>query len=65
MDLDGLSKISSLVGIPTKTDVQRREKSMLSYAKPLVKMDLAAEFPEFVDFINEKGLVIEQKVKYE
>ena len=56
--IESLSEIGSLVGIPTKTDEQTREKSMLSYARLLVEMDLKGAFPDTVDFTKEKGLMI-------
>ncbi|KAJ8439959.1 hypothetical protein Cgig2_013586 [Carnegiea gigantea] len=55
--IDSLRKIGSLVGLPIKTDKKTRERSMLSYARLLVEMDLKGAFPKNVDFVNKKGLV--------
>jgi len=52
------------VGIPIKIDKQPWDKSMLSYARLLVEVDLPRSFPEEVDLINENGLLIRQTVKH-
>ena len=41
------------------------EKVYLSYARLLIDTSLEGPFPEFVDFISDKGLVTRQRVKYE
>ena len=63
--LQSLSKIGSMLGIPLKTDKYTKEKLMLKYARLLVEMPLDGEFPEYIDFANEKNVVIRQKVIYE
>ena len=60
-----LSKIGSMLGIPLKTDRFTKDKMMLRYARLLVEMSLDGQFPEFIEFPNEKGVLIRQKVHYE
>ena len=38
---------------------------MLRYARLLVEMSLDGQFPEFIEFANEKGVLIRQMVHYE
>ena len=57
-----LSKIRSVLGIPLKTDKYTKEKIMLKYARMLVKMHIDGPFPEYIEFANEKDLLLRQKV---
>ncbi|KAJ8439192.1 LOW QUALITY PROTEIN: hypothetical protein Cgig2_003405 [Carnegiea gigantea] len=63
--VDSLSKLGSLLGIPLKTDKQTMEKVYLNYVRLLIDIPLEGPFPEFVDFITDKGLATRQRVKYE
>ncbi|KAJ8419993.1 hypothetical protein Cgig2_031557 [Carnegiea gigantea] len=54
-----------MLGIPLKTDKYTKEKSMLKYARLLVEMPLDGNFPEYIEFVNEKNVLIRQKVKCE
>ncbi|KAJ8422022.1 hypothetical protein Cgig2_007572 [Carnegiea gigantea] len=63
--VESLSKLENLIGIPLKTDKQTRDKTFLSYARLLIHIPLEGPFMEYVDYINEKGRVIRQRVKYE
>jgi len=60
-----LSKIGSYLGIPLKTDKYTRDKSMLQYARILIDIPLEGSFPEYVDFANDKGVLVRPKVVYE
>ncbi|KAJ8426671.1 hypothetical protein Cgig2_030090 [Carnegiea gigantea] len=67
-ELDGvesLSKLGSLPRIPLKTDKQTMEKVYISYARLLIDIHLDGTFPDYVDFITDKGIVTKQRVKYE
>ena len=57
--------MESLLGIPLKIDKYTREKSMLRYARILVEMPVDGQFPEFIEFSNEKDVLIRQRVVYE
>ena len=63
--LQSLSKIGSMLGIPLKTDRYTKEKLMIKYARLLVEMPLDGDFPDYIDFANEKNVIIRQKVVYE
>ena len=63
--LQSLSKIGSMLGIPLKTDKYTKEKSKLKYARLLVEMPLEGYFPDYIEFANEKNVIIRQKVVYE
>ena len=63
--LQCLGKIGSIFDIPLKTDKYTKEKSMLKYARLLLKMPLEGLFPEYIEFANEKDVIIRQKVVYE
>ena len=41
-------------GISLKTDKYTKEKSMLKYARLMVEMPLDGEFPDYIEFANEK-----------
>ncbi|KAJ8433707.1 hypothetical protein Cgig2_019816 [Carnegiea gigantea] len=60
-----LSKIGSLIGISIKTDRYTKEKSMLRYARMLIDFPLKEEFPEYIEFANDKDVLIRQSVLYE
>ena len=60
-----LSKIGSLIGQPLKTDKYTAEKSRLSYARLLIEVPLDGSFPEYVEFFNEKDILVRQPVKFE
>ena len=51
-----------MLGIPLKTDRYTKEKVMLKYARLLMKMPLEGSFPDYIEFANEKNVVIRQKV---
>ena len=63
--MQSLSKLGSVIGIPLKTDRYTKDKSMLKYARLLVEMPLEGHFPDYIDFANEKNVIIRQKIVYE
>jgi len=54
-----------MIGIPLKTDKQTMEINLISYARLLINIPLDGPFMEYVDYINDKGRVTRQRVKYE
>ena len=60
-----MSKIGSMLGIPLKIDWYTKGKEMLTYARLMVEMSLEGPFPDYIDFANEKGVLIRQQVIYE
>ena len=54
-----------MLGIPLRTDKYRKGKTMLKYARMLVEMHIDGPFPEFIEFANEKDVLLRQKVQYE
>ena len=53
------------MGIPLKTYRYTKDKIMLKYARLLVEMPLDGSFPEYIEFANEKDVLIRQRVVYE
>ena len=60
-----MSKTGSILGHPLKTDKYTKDKAMLKYARLMVEMSLDGPFLEYVEFANEKGVLIRQNVTYE
>ncbi|KAJ8419951.1 hypothetical protein Cgig2_002969 [Carnegiea gigantea] len=63
--VESLSKLGSMIGIPLKIDKQTIEKIFFSYASLLIDIPLEGPFMEYVDYINDKGRVTRQRIKYE
>ncbi|KAJ8428194.1 hypothetical protein Cgig2_031471 [Carnegiea gigantea] len=63
--MKSLSKIRSLLGIPIKTDRYTNERTLLRYSRVLIDILLADDFPEYVEFANDKDVLIRQSVVYE
>ena len=53
------------MGIPLKTDKQTMEKTYLNYARLLIDIPFEGPFLEYVDYINDKGVVTRQQVPFE
>ena len=51
-----MSKIGSILVYPLKIDKHTKGKSMLKYARLMVEMSLEGQFPEYIEFANEKGI---------
>ena len=63
--LDCLSKLGSLLSIPLKTDKYTKERAMIRYARLLIEIPIDGPFPEYIEFINEHGILTRQSVEYE
>ena len=60
-----LSKLGSYLGIPLKTDKHTKDRTMLRYARMLVDIPLEGPFPDHIEFFDESGTLIRQRVYYE
>ena len=60
-----LSKLGSMLGPRLKIDKYTKEKTMLNYVRLLVQMHIDGPFPEYIEFANEKDVLIRQKVHHE
>ncbi|KAJ8426160.1 hypothetical protein Cgig2_032642 [Carnegiea gigantea] len=60
-----LSKLGSLLGIPLKADRHTKDKTFLNYARAMIDITLDGLFPDFVEYVNDKGIVTRQTVRYE
>ena len=56
--MQSLIRVGSMLGFPMKTDKYTKEKSMLRYSGLLVEMPLEGQFPDYIEFPNEKGVPI-------
>jgi len=65
LGLESLSKIGSTLGISIKTDKYTKEKTMLRYARLLIEIQLEDVFREYIEFINDRSVLVRQKVEYE
>lgn len=54
----------SLIGTPIMANKMTMEKERIQYARVLVDVNVH-KMPDVVYFQNERGIVVEQKVKYE
>ena len=61
---DSLSKLSSIIGIPIKTDKDTKNKEYLHYTRMLIEVPMEGPFPETIEFINDYGIVVKQKIKF-
>ena len=57
--------MESLIGIPIKTDRYTKEKEFLSYARMLIEVPVAGPFVDTIEFINDFGVLVRQKVIFE
>ncbi|XP_021739730.1 uncharacterized protein LOC110706131 [Chenopodium quinoa] len=60
-----LMKIGKLIGRPVKTDKITANKEKLEYARLMVEVPVDGEFSAEIDFLDEKGVTVNQKVSYE
>jgi len=63
--LKSLSKLGSILGVPLKTDQHTKEKAHLQYARVLIDINLATEFPDYIEFLDDQDVLIRQPVTYE
>lgn len=61
----GLSQIGSLLGRPIEADVLTQEKARMCYARIMVEVNFNEELPNTVDFVNDEGNLMKQRVVYE
>ena len=62
--VDSLSKLGSILGIPSKRNRYTSEKEVLKYAWLLIDIHLDASFPDFIDFSNDQGVVVRVPISY-
>ncbi|XP_074313656.1 uncharacterized protein LOC141648843 [Silene latifolia] len=62
---NALKKISGIIGEYIRCDDATVHKTLLSYAKILVKVKIDQKFPTAVEFMDEKGKVQTLKVEYD
>uniref|UniRef100_A0A803NBH9 DUF4283 domain-containing protein n=1 Tax=Chenopodium quinoa TaxID=63459 RepID=A0A803NBH9_CHEQI len=60
-----LEKIVGLIGKPIRPDAATLSRDRVAYVRYLVEMDLKQEFPNKIDFLNEKGILFEQNLTWE
>ncbi|XP_056690397.1 uncharacterized protein [Spinacia oleracea] len=60
-----LTKIVSQLGTMLKVDQATKNRDKLLYARVLVEVSVDQPFPEVIHFINEKGIQVDQQVKYD
>ena len=60
-----LKKIAGLVGTVIKVDQATQHRDKLLFAKVLVEVRIDQEFPELIQFLDEKGVIIDQRVEYD
>ncbi|XP_062085877.1 uncharacterized protein LOC133791983 [Humulus lupulus] len=60
-----LSAIMSTIGVPILVDKVTKDRSMMQFARVLVEIELSEDLPKSVQFLNEKGQLIEQLLEFE
>ncbi|XP_062086251.1 uncharacterized protein LOC133792368 [Humulus lupulus] len=63
--LKSLSALLSTIGKPMMVDKVTREKSMVKFARVLVDVEISDQVPQCINFINERGQLMEQAIEYE
>lgn len=61
----GLSKIGSLVGKTLMAYQYTEQKVGLSFTRLLIEVEMDQNLPEKIQFRNEKGIIVEQRVIYD
>ncbi|XP_019248818.1 PREDICTED: uncharacterized protein LOC109228098 [Nicotiana attenuata] len=61
----GLNKIGSMIGKPLMVDRNTENKIGLNFARLLIEVDVDSPLPDKVQFRNEKGALIEQRIQYD
>ncbi|XP_074271453.1 uncharacterized protein LOC141595388 [Silene latifolia] len=62
---NALKKISGIIGEFMRCDEATEHKTLLNFAKILVKVPMSQSFPDFIEFKDEKGSVQKVKVEYD
>ncbi|XP_062113064.1 uncharacterized protein LOC133824214 [Humulus lupulus] len=60
-----LSALVSTIGKPIMIDKITKDRSMIKFARVLVDMEIAESLPQYINYLNERGQVMEQPVEYE
>ena len=60
-----LSRIASVIGVPLMADDFTTRQARVSFARVLIEVDITKPLPSSIKFVNENGLVVEQKVSFE
>ncbi|VFQ95952.1 unnamed protein product [Cuscuta campestris] len=63
--LSALSKLGSAIGQPIRRDRATASRVKWSYARIQVEVQINQTFPDQINFLNEEGRIITQKIKYE
>ncbi|XP_062085939.1 uncharacterized protein LOC133792048 [Humulus lupulus] len=61
----GLSALFSTIGKTIMIDKITKERSMIKFARVLVDMEIAENLPQYINYLNERGHVMEQPIEYE
>ncbi|XP_062116247.1 uncharacterized protein LOC133830306 [Humulus lupulus] len=60
-----LSALVSTIGKPIMIDKVTKDRSMIKFARILVDMEISDTLPKFINYINERGQVMDQLIDYE
>ncbi|XP_062074801.1 uncharacterized protein LOC133778793 [Humulus lupulus] len=60
-----LSALVSTTGNPLLVDKVTKERSMMQFVRVLVEIEIAEDLPKSIQFLNEKGQLMEQLLEYE
>ncbi|XP_062114202.1 uncharacterized protein LOC133825252 [Humulus lupulus] len=60
-----LSALVSTIGKPIMIDKTTKDRSMIKFAQVLVDMEIAETLPQYINYLNERGQVMEQPIEYE
>ncbi|XP_062075202.1 uncharacterized protein LOC133779231 [Humulus lupulus] len=60
-----LSALVSTIGNPILVDKVTKDRSMMQFARVLVEIEIADEIPKAIQFLNERGQLMEQLIEFE
>ncbi|XP_062099846.1 uncharacterized protein LOC133805699 [Humulus lupulus] len=60
-----LSALMSTIGVPILVDKVTKDRSMMQFARVLVEIELLEDLPKSVQFLNEKGQLMEKFLEFE
>ncbi|XP_062089546.1 uncharacterized protein LOC133796080 [Humulus lupulus] len=63
--LKSLSALVSTIGKPMMMDKVTKDKSMVKFARVLVDVEISDHIPQCINFINERGQLMEQAIEFE
>lgn len=58
-------KIAGQIGVPVKVDQATLQRDKLMFSKVLVDAKFDQPFPTMIQFVNEKGVTVDQQVSYD